>query len=80
MTTTPLLHSKNKNLEEIKHIVKFIEAIKLAKYVIGQIVDLTIIIKKKQLSDRQLHTKFNEKCFHYGKKEHYVRDCYLGPK
>lgn len=36
--------------------------------------------KKKQLSNRQLYAKSNEKCFHYRKKGYYTKNYYLMPK
>lgn len=39
-----------------------------------------MMIKKKQLSNKQPYTKFTEEKFHYKKKTYYVKDCHLKPK
>lgn len=46
MTTAPLLHSGDKDLEEIQQIVTSTEAANLAKRVTGQTADLAMMTKK----------------------------------
>ena len=47
MTTAPLLHSGDKDLEEIQQIVTSTEAANLAKRAVGAIVDFALMAKKK---------------------------------
>lgn len=46
---TLFLYLGDKDFKEIQQIIIFIKAANLAKYVIGQIANLAMIIKKKQL-------------------------------
>lgn len=39
-----------------------------------------MIIKKRQLLVKQICAKSNEKCFYYGRKGYYAKNCYLKPK
>ena len=48
MTTTLLLHSGNKDLEEIQQIVTSTEAANLAIQAVGAIADFALMAKKKQ--------------------------------
>lgn len=78
MTTTPLLHSGNKNLKEIPQIVTSTKATNMAKQAIGQIKDLALIAKKRTNSYQQPQINKNiQKCFNCGKKRYYAWDCYL---
>ena len=78
MTTTLLLHSGDKNIEEIQQIVTSTKVANMARQTIGQIVDLAMQMKKRldgrqqQLQSRQ---RTNKKCFNYRKRRHYVKDC-----
>ena len=77
MTTTPLLHSDNKDLKETQQIITFTKAANMAKRATGQIADLAMMAKKRTDSRQQPQKpKNNEKCFNYGKKGQYARDCY----
>ena len=73
MTIAPLLHSGDKDIEEIEQIITSTEAANLAKCVVGATADLTMMAKRKQLERSDLRQ--NEECFIYGKKGHYAKDC-----
>ena len=75
MTTASLLHSSDKNLEEIQQIVTWTKAANLAKRAVGVIVDLALMAKKKQ-PERTIRSKPGEECFDCGKKGHYAKDCH----
>lgn len=74
MTTILLLYSGDKDFEKLQQIITSTKAANFAKCITSQIMDLAIMTKKKQLSDRQLRAKSNEECFHYSKKEYYTKD------
>ena len=76
MITAPLLYSSDKNLKEIEHIVTSIKVANLAKHIISQTADLTMMAKKKQLEREVSQAKANEKYFHYEKKGYYTKDFY----
>lgn len=73
MTTAPLLHFGDKDLEEIQQRATSTETANLAKRVVGATADLTMMAKKKQ-SDKS-DARPNEKWFNCGKKGHYAKDC-----
>lgn len=73
MTIVPLPHSGNKDVEEIQQIVTSTEVANLAKQVVRATADLIMIAKKKQ-SDKS-NSRPNKKCFNYGKKGHYAKNC-----
>ena len=73
MTTAPLLHSDDKDIEEIQQIVTSTEAANLAKRTVGATANLTIMAKRKQLERSDLRQ--NEECFNYARKSHYTKDC-----
>ena len=75
MTTASLLHSNDKYLEEIQQIVTSTKATNLAKQTVRATADLALIAKKKQ-PERTTRLKPGEKCFNYGKKGHYAKDCH----
>lgn len=75
MTTTPLLHSGDKDLEEIQQIVISTKVANLAKHVIGATTDLALMAKKRQ-SKRVAKSKSGEECFNCRKKCYYAKDCY----
>lgn len=58
----------------------FIEAVNLIKRITGQTMDLAIMTKKKELEKQALQAKSNKKCFYYGKKFDYTKDCYSAQK
>lgn len=70
----PLLHSGDKDLEEIQQIVMFTEVANLAKRAVGTIADLTMMAKKKQ--PEKNNPRQNDKCFNCTKKGHYNKDCH----
>ena len=76
MTTALLLHSGNKNLEEIQQIVISTKAANLAKRAVGATTDLAMIAKKKQSEKYPNRPKINKECFNCKKKGHYARDCH----
>lgn len=80
MTTAPLLHSGDKDLEEIPQIVTSTEAANLAKRAVGATTDLAMMAKKKQLEKYSAKPKTNEECFNCGKKGHYARNCHTSNK
>lgn len=49
MTTTPLLHFGDQDLEKIQQIVTSTEVANLAKQALGATANLTMMAKKKQL-------------------------------
>ena len=53
----------------------FTKATNLAKQAIKAIIDLTIIVKKKQLEKYSIKPKTNKKCFNYRKTSYYTRNC-----
>ena len=73
MTTAPLLHSGDKNLEEIQQIVISTKAANLAKQAVKVIANLALMAKKKQL-EKIIRSKSGEECFNCGKKGHYAKD------
>lgn len=75
MTTAPLLHSGDKDLEEIQLIVTSTEAANLAKRATGGTADLAMMAKKKGPQQQPPRARPNEECFNCGKKGHYVREC-----
>ena len=74
MTTAPLLHSGNKDIDKIRQIVNSTEVANLAKRAVAAIADLTMMAKKKQLKRSDL--KKNERYFNCGRKGHYAKDCH----
>ena len=80
MTTVPLLHSDDKDLEEIQQIVTSTEAAKLAKRAVGATTNLAMMAKKKQLEKYPAKPKTNKECFNCRKKGYYARDCYTSNK
>ena len=74
MTTAPLLHSDNKDLEDIQQIVTSTKVANLAKRAVGATAYLTLMAKKKRL-ERTTRSKLGEECFIYWKKGHYTKDC-----
>ena len=74
MTTAPLLHSGDKDLEEIQQIVTSTKAANLAKRAVGATADLALMAKKRQ-PERAAKSKPGAECFNYGKKGHYAKDC-----
>ena len=81
MTTAPLLHLGDKDLEEIQQIVTSTKAANMAKWVTSQTADLAIMTRKRSDGRQQTpNPKANEECFNCGKKGHYVRDCYSNSK
>lgn len=75
MTTAPLLHSGDKDLEEIQQIVTSIEAANMAKQPTGQTADLAMAAKKKSDGRQQPKTRTTEECFNCGKRGQYAKDC-----
>ena len=76
MTTALLLHSNDKDLEEIQQIVTSTEVANLAKRAVGAIADLALIAKKKQ-PEKTIRSKPGEECFNCRKKGHYAKDYYF---
>lgn len=74
MTTVSLVHSGNKDLEEIQQIVTSTKTANLAQQAIGVTTDFAIMAKKKQL-ERVQKLKLGKEYFNYGKKGHYSKDC-----
>ena len=74
MTTAPLLHSGNKDIEETQQIVTSTEATNLAKRAVGATVDLKMMAKKKQ--PERSDSIQNQECFNYVQKSHYAKDCH----
>ena len=74
MTTTPLLHSGDKYLEEIQQIVTSIKAANLAKCTVGVTVDLALMAKTRQPIRATVKFKLEEEYFNYEKKGHYTKD------
>lgn len=77
MTTAPLLHSGNKNIEEIYQIVTSTEVANMAWQITGQIADLAMQIMKKSNGRQQQpqpRQKTNEKYFNCKKRRHYAKD------
>lgn len=64
----------DKNLKGIQQIVISTKAANLIKHVVGAIINLTMIAKKKQLERN--HSRPNEECFNYRKKNYYMKDCH----
>lgn len=75
MTIAPLFYLNNKDLEEIQLIVTSTKVANLAKQTTGVTRDLAIIVRKKRLLQQTPQSKPNKKCFNYGKKGYYARDC-----
>ena len=76
MTTAPLLHSGDKDLEEIQQIVTSTEAANMAKRATGQTADLAMMTKRKATDSRQQpKSRSTEECFNCGKRGHYAKDC-----
>ena len=73
-TTTPLLYSGDKNLEEIQQIVTSTKAANRAKQAVEATADLALMAKKKQ-PERTTRSKLGEECFNCRKKDHYTKDC-----
>ena len=74
MTTALFFYSNDKNLKGIQQIVTSTKAANLIKHIVGAIIDLTMIVKKKQLERN--HSRPNEECFNYRKKNYYMKDCH----
>ena len=74
MITAHLLHSDDKDLEEIEQMVISTKAANLAKRAVGAKTNLALIAKMKQL-ERTIRSKSGEKSFNCGKKGHYAKDC-----
>ena len=74
LITSPLLHLGDKNIMEIQQIVTSTKTANLAKRAVGAIANLTMMAKKKQPERSDLRQ--NEKCFKYGRKGHYAKDCH----
>lgn len=54
-----------------------IKAANLAKEVVRATTDLAIMVKKKQLEKFLAKQTTNKKCFNYGKKSHYTKNCHI---
>ena len=63
MTTAPLFHFGDKDLDKIQQIVISTEAVNFAKYTVKSIVDLALIAKKKQVERVAMKSKPGEECF-----------------
>ena len=68
MTTVPLLHSGDKNLEEIQQIVTFTEVANLVKQAIGAIADLALMTKINSQKEAILDSRPTKNTSIVGKK------------
>lgn len=74
MTTTLLPYSGDKNLEEIQEIVTSTKIANMTKQATGQIVDLSMIAKKRPDNWQQPKSRTIEKCFNCDKRGHYAKN------
>ena len=81
ITTAPLFHSDDKDVEEIQQIIMSPKVANLAKRTVGATTDLVMMAKKKHL-DKQYTTKSkaNKECFNCRKKGHYAKNCHPSNK
>lgn len=52
----------------------------LAKQIVGATINLAMMAKKKQLEKYLAKPNKNKKCFNYGKKDYYARNCHISNK
>ena len=76
MTTASLLHSSDKDLNDIQQIVTSTEVANLAKQAMKILTNLAIIAPKKELKKYPNKPRITKECFNCGKKNHYTKDCY----
>ena len=73
MTTALILHSGDKDLEEIQQIVTSTKAANMAKQIVGVATDLIMMFKNNRLE--RSDSRLNEEYFNCEKEGHYTRDC-----